>query len=712
MPESSMPSLDDMADDLQASLDPDWMPHSDAGVDLDTTSTTYNVRSQTESRSDTWLDPVDHSETRQSLNDDYVDANLDPPRKHFEKSQRTSAEAKEGIQSLPHIKAPVMSKRPSKIRDEAEKNIRDDVVGVNKGFTRINNCKLEYLDHGDWKKAVYHYRIRGKLLRLMDAQGRYEEEPERGFSLLDRTAFKVDQQSWHMNDRSKRPDCLFLWEDPNQLPKYTPEDWYDNGRIVLGSDGRPLKMWRELPLTISGQCEGFRMEAWRRLNPDIMVRDIVARMPRLTSKGKNLIYKDIKIPALANRCTRDRCRAGIKAWHPRDGSREKERRLMEMIPFEIQKQIVRENSTRCFRDLTDAEIAYIELGNKGTATSLKKAGPRLLTNEERRQRQDQKQKRAARSNKQIDVGSLQIHPVFEDAISKPGLNRIRVGDFAIPDGPRMKRERSEDLEDIYQIPKDRLRPKKRRCSPDGSSDLPSAQTALQNRPPTIFKGLIDSGLGESRVPEALRSYQQNSLSGYKYLEESKHTTQQISNDADEGFFPNNYIYPLPHNNYRSGPDFRWKTPTNAEEQNLVQEALEITHDDCQRYLGPFPHFTTNKTESYAFQLTAIQDPFNLAFDGSNSNGNLLVPPVLRSHSFWTGSMDGFRALPTAQKRPHSDYSGRGDNGVLSQTLAGNGIGDWEGSTMLGGFEQRKEDEALDALYMHDNLYGDTFSGLF
>ncbi|KAL8679268.1 MAG: hypothetical protein Q9224_007051, partial [Gallowayella concinna] len=129
MPESSMSSLDDMADDLQASLDPDWMPHSDAGVDLDTTSTTYNVRSQTESRSDTWLDPVDHSETRQSLNDDYVDANLNPARKHFEKSQRSSAEAKEGTQSLPHIKAPVMSKRPSKIRDEAEKDIQVDAIG-------------------------------------------------------------------------------------------------------------------------------------------------------------------------------------------------------------------------------------------------------------------------------------------------------------------------------------------------------------------------------------------------------------------------------------------------------------------------------------------------------------------------------------------------------------------------------------------------------
>ncbi|KAL8675659.1 MAG: hypothetical protein Q9224_007430, partial [Gallowayella concinna] len=296
--------------------------------------------------------------TRQSLDDDSIDANLDPARKYFERSQKPSVEA------LRHIKAPVLSKQPSKIRDGAEKIIQVDAVGVNKEFTRINNGKLEYLDHGDWKKAVYHYRIRGKLLRIMDGKGRYEDEPERGFSFVDRTAFKVDQQLWHMNERSKRPDCLFLWEDPNQLPKYTPENWYDNGRIVLGSDGRPLKMWRELPLTISGQCEGLRMEAWRRLNPDIMVRDIVARMPRLTSKGKNLIYKDIKIPALANRCTRDRCRAGIKAWHPRDGSREKERRLMEMIPLEIQKQIVRENSTRCFRDLTDAEIAYIELGNK------------------------------------------------------------------------------------------------------------------------------------------------------------------------------------------------------------------------------------------------------------------------------------------------------------------------------------------------------------
>ncbi|KAL8801770.1 MAG: hypothetical protein Q9182_004242 [Xanthomendoza sp. 2 TL-2023] len=748
-----MSSTGNMAAELQASLDPDWVPHPDAEVDMNATSIPHIVRDERYNPSNTSLDPVD------TINffDNHLEGGIDPP--------------DNGSPPLPRIEAAKSSKLSLKIRDQTKKNIQLDATDVKQGPTRINEDQLEYLHQGVWKEAVYHYRIRGKLLRMMDAKGRYEQEPERGLSRSDRTAFKSDQQSWQMKERSKRPDCLFLWEDPNESSDYTPTDWYDEGRIVLGSDGCPVKKWRELPLTISGQCEGFRIEAWRRLNPNIRVRDIVARMPKLTSKGKKLMYKDIKIPALANRCTRDRCKAGLKAWNPRDGSRVKERRLMEMIPFEIQQQIVRENSTRCFRDLTDAEIAYIEVGNKGTEASLKKAGSRMLSIEERQKRLDKKQKQATNSKKHTDVGSLQIHPVFEDAISKPGLNRIRRGNSAAPEVPNMKRRRDEDLEDTDpnadsqirrkkprffrdetldlpsmqnaphihggsaapDVPNTKrkrdedpevtdpnadcqVRRKKQRKSTEEPSDLPSVQNTPHNLSPAPFENPIDFSLPMPAIPENWEQHQLDPIFDYNFVEAPEEITEQNLNNVDWNILPNDYIPPPLPNDYippplpnlkRSGPDFRFQAPTTTEEQNLIQEALQITHDDCQFYLGLALKFTTNQTECYAFQLNCIQDAFNLAFDSANSI--LPYPPLLRSHDFWTDSMDGFRRLPTVQQPLQHEYPELADSG-LAATLVGAGAAGWEGGALLEGFQPLNQDAMNGVQHWIDSWYGGTYSG--
>ncbi|KAL8684625.1 MAG: hypothetical protein Q9224_006226, partial [Gallowayella concinna] len=309
-------------------------------------------------------------------------------------------------------------------------NVESSPVGTRKGKIRYvarppfgqqpGGRQLEYSHNGAWIKAVYHYRIRGKLLRIADAQGQYKETPDSGASVCDRTAFKPEQRDLEFLERKNRPEVLFQWESPNQAPHYEPELMYDNGRIVLSyPENHPVKAWRELPLTLSGQCEGLRMEYYRRLNEAITMKDLKARMPKMTSKGENLIYKALKNPMLANRCTRDRMKIAAKAWNPRDGSLIKERCILAMIPLEIQKKIVRENSTRCWRDLSDAEVAYVDQGNKGTEISLKKAGPRMLTPEERQKRINMKQKRATNSKK-YNSQNLTVHPVFEGALTKAG----------------------------------------------------------------------------------------------------------------------------------------------------------------------------------------------------------------------------------------------------------------------------------------------------
>ena len=63
----------------------------------------------------------------------------------------------------------------------------------------------------------------------------------------------------------------------------------------------------------------------------------------------------------------------------KNGSEIKVERMLQTFPLDIQRQIFATGSTRCHRDLTPAEIEYIGMeGNKGTAASLKKAGPRRL----------------------------------------------------------------------------------------------------------------------------------------------------------------------------------------------------------------------------------------------------------------------------------------------------------------------------------------------
>ncbi|KAL8951278.1 MAG: hypothetical protein Q9222_002733 [Ikaeria aurantiellina] len=285
-----------------------------------------------------------------------------------------------------HPDAPRMSKLRARILRMASEGKDLDPNGSLKGTTRIKNGQLEYLDCSTWIPAVYHEELRAQLLREARLLGSYDEQPAKGGHRLDRTAYKPEQKSWKFLVREERPDALFLWDSPENHPTYMPEIWFDNGRIVLSQDNHGVRLWHELPTTISGQCEGLRMETWRRINPNITMNDIKARMPRLTRKQPHLAQKVVKTTALANRMQRDRMFIVAKAWYAREGSNIKETRTFELIPPKTQLEIVKSNSTRCVqRDMTRDEVSYIEEGNRGTAISLAKAGARRLNEKARQQ---------------------------------------------------------------------------------------------------------------------------------------------------------------------------------------------------------------------------------------------------------------------------------------------------------------------------------------
>ncbi|KAL8685791.1 MAG: hypothetical protein Q9218_007541 [Villophora microphyllina] len=121
-------------------------------------------------------------------------------------------------------------------------------------------------------------------------------------------------------------------------------------------------------------------------------------MPDITKKGPKAVEKTMKGPALANRMARDRYKIGLKAMYERSESKEKERSLLKMIPPEIQREIVRTNSTRCFRDLTALEYQFIDLTNKGTDKSLRKASTRRVTDAERLARLETQKKYQKKGN--------------------------------------------------------------------------------------------------------------------------------------------------------------------------------------------------------------------------------------------------------------------------------------------------------------------------
>ncbi|KAL8703653.1 MAG: hypothetical protein Q9201_003165 [Fulgogasparrea decipioides] len=315
-----------------------------------------------------------------------------------------------------HPNAPEVSKLQQKIQNLASRGISVNDEGLRKGTVRNQGNGLEFFQDGVWIPAVWHEDIRWVLLEYTDDQGSYDEEPERGADCYDRTAFNREQKAWRLNDREQRPDVLFQFsEDPENDPDYTPLTWYLGDRIVLSMDARPLKKWLELPLTISGQCEGLRMEAWRRLNPNIGMNDIKGRMPRTTRRVRSRKIRVVKASALANRCAKDRYRLGIKALYRRDGSAVKERRMLELIPTALQRTILDTNSTRCWRDFTNREYAYIEKANKGTPLSLAKAGPRRIADQIREERNQDKEKRAAKK----EIGEpLKIHEVVEALLER------------------------------------------------------------------------------------------------------------------------------------------------------------------------------------------------------------------------------------------------------------------------------------------------------
>ncbi len=138
--------------------------------------------------------------------------------------------------------------------------------------------------------------------------------------------------------------------------------------IVLDRlSSQPVRHFKELPLVISSEYEGYEIETVRRLNYNITLRDIRARMPRhiSTFRGSN----HLNPTALAMRGSTFREEACCVSWRPRTTVGSSTKR--DCIQFNLPRTCVDANSTESLKcDITINEIINIRNPRKPSPLSL------------------------------------------------------------------------------------------------------------------------------------------------------------------------------------------------------------------------------------------------------------------------------------------------------------------------------------------------------
>ena len=135
-----------------------------------------------------------------------------------------------------------------------------------------------------------------------------------------------------------------------------------DNKIVLDINDDPILDYHEMPAAVSSKLEAPFMEAISRLNNNIQIKDIRARMPRNPHGQWDGSSQDpIRIGNLSMAMTRFRAKSGLLSWGKRDGSQAIEEYLESLLPQACKDA----NSTRDFRDLFPHEMAEMRLQNIG-----------------------------------------------------------------------------------------------------------------------------------------------------------------------------------------------------------------------------------------------------------------------------------------------------------------------------------------------------------
>ena len=205
---------------------------------------------------------------------------------------------------------------------------------------------------GAWVPAVYHSNIRDELLALTDSNGHYVHPRAQGTAANDRTAYLASQHNWgperdqwhhipgNILNRLEKREYKGLNHDQR------PGLWYHRGLLVLDHDNHPVRLFPELPDTLSSVVEGWLIEAICRLDHRITRRDIWARLPLETETGAEGRRRrsEKELPgqsAIGNRRLHFREDEGLLAWQKRKSSK----KIEAMVKGRLSREDLRSNST-------------------------------------------------------------------------------------------------------------------------------------------------------------------------------------------------------------------------------------------------------------------------------------------------------------------------------------------------------------------------------
>ena len=255
-----------------------------------------------------------------------------------------------------------------------------------------------------WTPAVYHYQLRPKYIDQQDPQDQFDVPRAQGHHPQDITTSHPLWKNW-VPDRKDgwqgiQAEVLLRFERRGyRIPTYTPGTLMDEGRVVLDIDNHPIKDWVELPLCLSSALDGSDIETVRRLNPNITMIDIRARMPPTILMGpkKDKIVALFGTSALGNRTTRFRERNACPAWIERTGSD----RLKSLVWSKMSEEQREANSTEGLEMLTELELA--ELKNETKGKFLERAGSRALSEEERSKRRAVAEQKLSKLRQEAEV---------------------------------------------------------------------------------------------------------------------------------------------------------------------------------------------------------------------------------------------------------------------------------------------------------------------
>lgn len=205
----------------------------------------------------------------------------------------------------------------------------------------------------------------------------------------------------------------------------------DNGRVVLGPDGLPIRDFIDIPKLCSSQMEGFRMEAISRLDSRISISDFRARMMREGLPGAN---------AISMRKTRFRTRARCLAWDRRAGSDFFEENLRK----EMTRDMVNRNSTEDLEDLSSGKAQKLQLDTAGIAPA--RSGGRALTDDVRAQRL-----KAAREKNQKKLDAeTKLKQENREEDSEPLTSPSRAATTVVSAKKRKRTSQSELAESLHE----------------------------------------------------------------------------------------------------------------------------------------------------------------------------------------------------------------------------------------------------------------------